>query len=103
MFRNQVLLAARLRSAEGYLDRTITTPNPKIMVPTLSATKWWDKILSHQEWQVQNVWTLELIVYNTKNPIGLGINMSATAAKVWETLKEAYSTISGEQTQPRMY
>ncbi|KNZ80321.1 hypothetical protein J132_06392, partial [Termitomyces sp. J132] len=46
------------------------------------------------EWQIRNAWALALIVYNTKNPIGLGIKMSDMAAKVWATLKEAYGTVS---------
>lgn len=35
-----------------------------------------------------------LIVYNTKNPIGLRIKMTNTAEKVWKMLKESYRTIS---------
>ena len=94
MFRDRVLLAAKLRGAEGYLDGTIGTPNPKMTVPTPLATEWWDRSPSYQEWQVRNAWTLALIIYNTKNPVGLGIKMSDTATKVWETLKESYGTIS---------
>ncbi|KAG6895472.1 hypothetical protein C0993_009530, partial [Termitomyces sp. T159_Od127] len=91
MFRDQVLLAARLKGAEGYLDGTIPAPTPETTSSETStalaatAMEWWDMTPSHQEWQVLNAWAVALIIYNTKNPIGLGMRMSDTAAKIWET------------------
>ena len=94
MFRDQVLLAARLRGTKGYLNGTIETPNLKMTVPAPPVMEWWDKNPLHQDWQVQNAWTLALIVYNTKNPVGLEIKISDTAARAWEMLKASYGTIS---------
>ena len=51
MFKNRVILAAKLRGAEGYLEGTITMPTPKITVPSPTATEWWDTAPSYQEWQ----------------------------------------------------
>ena len=52
MFRDRVLLAARLKGAKGYLDGTIEAPNPKTTIPASPAMEWWDKNPSYQEWQV---------------------------------------------------
>ncbi|KAG6852848.1 hypothetical protein C0991_008593 [Blastosporella zonata] len=46
------------------------------------------------KWCIQNAWTLALIIYNTKNPIGLGISMLDTAAVAWKTLKTMYAAVS---------
>ncbi|KAG6883999.1 hypothetical protein C0993_002172, partial [Termitomyces sp. T159_Od127] len=47
-----------------------------------------------EEWDIQDMWTLVLIVYNYKNPVGLGIKMDGTAAKAWESLTNAYGIVS---------
>ncbi|KIJ23037.1 hypothetical protein M422DRAFT_196412 [Sphaerobolus stellatus SS14] len=46
------------------------------------------------EWIVRNAWTLGIIVFNTTNPVGLGIDMSKTAAEVWKSLLELYDVKS---------
>ncbi|KAG6838037.1 hypothetical protein C0991_002478, partial [Blastosporella zonata] len=94
-FRDRVLIAAQLRGAEGYLTGATTKPMP--LSPTTSpsaSTEWYDPTPTVDEWCIRNAWTLALIIYNTKNPIGLGISMSDTAAVAWKTLKMTYAAVS---------
>ncbi|KAF9439650.1 hypothetical protein P691DRAFT_648490, partial [Macrolepiota fuliginosa MF-IS2] len=55
----------------------------------------WDSLTpSAGEWRVQNMWAKGLLVYNTKNPIGLGINILGTVAEAWTSYTKAYKTSS---------
>lgn len=93
-FRDRILLVAQLKGAEGYLEGSVKEPTSKMTISALATTEWWDPSPSPQEWRVRNTWALALIVYNLKNPIGLGIKMTDTTEKAWSTLKEMYRTIS---------
>lgn len=57
-------------------------------------TDWPSLNPSPQEWDIRDAWTLGLIIYNCKNPIGLGINMDGTAAEAWDALTKAYGVVS---------
>jgi len=37
---------------------------------------------------------MALLIYNTKNLVGLGINMDGTAAEAWKSYKEGYEVAS---------
>jgi len=37
---------------------------------------------------------MALLIYNTKNPVGLGINMDGSAANAWKSYKEGYKEAS---------
>ncbi|KNZ82284.1 hypothetical protein J132_03800 [Termitomyces sp. J132] len=60
----------------------------------VKATEWSSRTPSIEEWEERDAWALGLIIYNTKNPIGLGIKMDGTAAEAWNTLKENYGEFS---------
>ncbi|KAG6850890.1 hypothetical protein C0991_009942, partial [Blastosporella zonata] len=87
-------MAAQLRGAEGYLTGEITQPTPQTTTSQSPTTEWYEKSPSADEWRIRNAWTLALIIYKTKNPIGLGISMSDTAAVAWATLKITYAAVS---------
>ena len=70
-----ILIAAQLKKAQGYLDETIknsklntTSGSPNIIAKILFLDNG------------PTVWTIVLIIYNTKNLIGLGVVMNGTAA-----------------------
>ncbi|KAJ3552616.1 hypothetical protein NP233_g12841 [Leucocoprinus birnbaumii] len=116
-----IRIAAEVRGIAGYLDGTvknpvaveatiptqpITTTTPSLddiqttaASPTLTPlppddTKWDSLHPSPAEWKVRNAWAKGLLVFNTKNPIGLGINVSGTAADAWKSYLEGYKTAS---------
>ena len=91
-FKNRVLIAARVCGACGYLDGSITKPEPNIKIadPETKPTEWSSKNPSLEEWEERDAWTLGLIVYNTKNPVGMGIRMDGTAADAWTALTDNY-------------
>ncbi|KAG6862453.1 hypothetical protein C0991_011519 [Blastosporella zonata] len=106
-FRDRALLAARARGALGYLNGTITKPplstptstaEDKDTIPTPSTTSettpWTSNKPSLEEWEARDAWALSLLIYNTKNPIGLGVNMAGTAAEAWRALSDEYDCAS---------
>lgn len=94
-FKNRVVIAARARGARGYLDGTITKPEPAVDKKSEQRpTEWSSKQPSLEEWEERDAWALGLIIYNTKNPVGLGIKMDGSAAEAWTTLTENYGVFS---------
>jgi len=37
---------------------------------------------------------MALLIYNTKNPVGLGINIDSSAANAWKSYKKGYEEVS---------
>ncbi|KAG6852635.1 hypothetical protein C0991_010302 [Blastosporella zonata] len=105
-FRDCALLAARARGALNYLTRMITKPSithtttakdtttTTIATTASEATPWMSYMPTLEEWEVCDAWALSLIIYNTKNPIGLSVNMTGTAAKAWKALSDEYDSAS---------
>ena len=103
-FRDRVLIAARTRGARGYLDGTITDPRTakksgeqkgvRTDAGTTEHTAWTSQNPTAEEWDARDAWALSLIINNCKNPIGLGIKMSGTAADAWKALTDGYGTVS---------
>ncbi|KAG6838548.1 hypothetical protein C0991_010759 [Blastosporella zonata] len=95
-FRDRALLAARARGALNYLNGNITKPSPLSpnAATTIDATPWTSCTPSLEEWEVRDAWALSLLIYNTKNPIGLGVNMTGTAADAWKALSDKYDCAS---------
>ena len=95
-FKNRVLIAARARGTRGYLEGTITKPSvtPDTKDDETKPTEWSSKNPSLEEWEERDAWTLGLVIYNTKNPVGLGIKMDGSAADAWKALKENYGVFS---------
>ncbi|KAG6815247.1 hypothetical protein H0H87_003618, partial [Tephrocybe sp. NHM501043] len=89
-----VLIAVRAQGARGYLDGTIKKPTDDIKLAEAKPSEWSSKTPSLEEWEERDAWMLELIIYNTKNPIGLGIKMDSTAAEAWLTLTKNYGVFS---------
>jgi hypothetical protein len=95
-WKGLVTIAINLRGAYGYLDGTILEPTqapqniPLPVSPTATTTTttvppetpWESAFPSPAEWRVCNAWALGLLVYNTTDPVGLGIDISGTAADV---------------------
>jgi hypothetical protein len=57
-------------------------------------TSWESASPSPAEWKVRDAWALGLLVYNTIDPVGLGINISGTAADAWKSYKDTYEVVS---------
>jgi hypothetical protein len=97
-WKGLVTIAANLRSAFGYLDGSTPRPSPipqSVPLPaspttantmtasattptstTLPESSWESTTPSLTEWKVRDAWALGLLVYNTIDPVGLGINIS---------------------------
>jgi len=60
----------------------------------LTETPWNSPNPSKDEWNARNIWTKILITFNTKNPVGLGIDINNTAANAWKTYKDGYEITS---------
>ncbi|KAF8893476.1 hypothetical protein BD779DRAFT_1435789, partial [Infundibulicybe gibba] len=52
--------------------------------PTL--TPWTSANPCPEEWKMRDAWTMGLLIFNIKNPIGLGVKMDGTSAQAWESL-----------------
>lgn len=114
---NLIRIAAEVRGAMGYLEGTIPNPTtvPAIIItpPTTTAsttstslsptstapitststsidTSWESPNPTEAEWKVRNAWAKGLLIFNIKNPIGLGINIAGTAAEAWKSYVEIY-------------
>ncbi|XP_006463760.1 hypothetical protein AGABI2DRAFT_74832, partial [Agaricus bisporus var. bisporus H97] len=101
-WKGLVRIAADLRGVYGYLDGSIpnpapvnpvnvpipttppTTTPPTIITPT-SETPWESITPSTSEWRVRNAWAMGLLIYNTSDPVGLGINIHGTAPDAWRS------------------
>jgi len=83
--------AAVSRGVFGYLDGSITQPSTPPQTETPPAETPWDsEIPSFKKWKACNTWTLDLLLFNTKNPAGLGINIDGTAADAWTSYINTY-------------
>ena len=104
-----ILIATCMRGASGYLNGTIkwpsttnipvtttTTstekPSPTPITTTTSETntKWKSLNPSEDEWESRDNWVKGLLIYNTKNPVGLGIKIKGMAAEAWISYTEQY-------------
>lgn len=55
----------------------------------------WDSLTpSEAEWKIRNAWAKGLLIFNTKNPIGLGIITTGTAAEAWTSYIDSYEVAS---------
>jgi len=104
-----------MKEASGYLNGTVkqptfptthltivttpafTTAGTPLLAPTTTIsvtpeadTKWQSLIPSEDEWESRDNWVKGLLIYNTKNPIGLGIKIKETAAKAWAFYVKRY-------------
>jgi len=61
---------------------------------SLPKKPWDSETLSPKEWRAQDAWTLGLLLINTKNLAGLGINIDSTIAEVWTSYINTYEKAS---------
>lgn len=66
------------------------TPTPIITATSHVDTSWESPTPTEAEWKVRNAWAKGLLIFNTKNPIGLGVNVGGTAAEAWKSYVEVY-------------
>ncbi|KAJ3552018.1 hypothetical protein NP233_g12968 [Leucocoprinus birnbaumii] len=107
-FKNMITIAAKVRGAMGYLTGDIRDPTTLIKsspettetsTKTATAadpedTAWDSETPSASEWRKRNAWAKGLLLYNIRNPIGLGANIAGNAAEVWKSLKDLYDKTS---------
>ena len=67
-----------------------TIPTPVLVTSTPIETRWQSLTPSEDEWDSQDNWVRGLLLYNTKNPVGLGIKTRGTAAESWTSYVERY-------------
>jgi len=93
-WRRLIRTTAVSKGTFGYLDGTSkqspTPPDNKLP----AETPWDSETPSPKEWRAQNAWTLGLLLINTKNPAGLGINIDGTAAEAWTSYINTYGKAS---------
>ena len=110
-FCTLVLTAAQARGVIGYLDGTIQKPTGTTLPTTIpivsagstttgsttitttpqAATEWYSKTPSLEEWEVRDAWALGLLIFNTLNPVALGVVTTNTAANAWTSLTQNYA------------
>ncbi|EKM76934.1 hypothetical protein AGABI1DRAFT_93847 [Agaricus bisporus var. burnettii JB137-S8] len=106
-WKGLVKIAAELQGVYGYLDGsiinsttpsptppTITAATPATTTPSSPETSWESTTPTPSEWKVRNAWAMGLLIYNTSDPVGLGINIHGTAADAWKSYMETYEVVS---------
>ena len=100
---NAITIAAHLCSACRYLEGTVNTPTVNINTIQTDVqdtplppepTPWTSRTPSEDEWEICNAWTMGLLIYNIKNPVGLGVRMEGSTADAWKSLTDRYHVTS---------
>ena len=102
-----IIVAASSQGVLGCLQGTIPNPaspqnstdlhyTPVVLTIPLpnNPTPWYSTTPSGTEWAMCNAWAWSLLLYNTKNAIGLGLKLNSTAAEVWTSLISQYKVSS---------
>lgn len=111
-WKGLVKIAADLRGVYGYLNGSIinpatsplhaplpttppaTTATPVTTTPLPPETPWESTTPTPSEWRVCNAWAMGLLIYNTNDAIGLGINIHGTATEAWKSYVDTYNVAS---------
>jgi len=97
-WNRHINIVVQLKGATGYLDGSMLQPTKltsTITVPNITTETNWESLTPiENEWKTRNIWTMALLIYNTKNPIGLGIYMEESAAEAWKSYKDIYEVAS---------
>jgi len=83
---------------EGSIKQPVTISNTSIpgkatTLPALATptkTPWSSTSLSLEEWTNCDVWTMGLLLFNTKDTVGRGINIDGTTAEAWQSYINIY-------------
>jgi len=106
VWKDNILIVVKFRRVSGYLDGSIAAPTtfaPKETTDTATQTTafisqaetpWHSPNPSPAEWKTRNAWTKDLLIFNTKNPTGLGIDTSGSAADTWKSYISGYGSPS---------
>jgi len=116
-WRSNIQIVADFKSVTGYLDGSIPrpslqpqqsppappsipsgSPSPVVLQTSLTSstpieTPWDSLNPTPSEWKVCNAWTMGLLIYNTTDPLRLGININGTAAEAWKSYLDTYNTL----------
>ena len=71
-------------------EKETMTPTPVLATSTPIETRWQSLTPSEDEWDSRDNWVRGLLLYNTKNPVGLEIKTRGTAAESWASYVERY-------------
>ncbi|KAF9460492.1 hypothetical protein BDZ94DRAFT_1115587, partial [Collybia nuda] len=82
-FKTRLLITVKARGARRYLEGATYTINS---TTDAAPTPWSLPTPSPNEWEICDAWALGLIIFNVKNPIGLGVKIDGTAAEAWTSL-----------------
>jgi len=97
-WNRHINIVVQLKGATGYLDGSIlqpTKPTSTTTAPNITIKTNWESLTpTENKWKTRNAWTIVLLIYNTKNPIGLGIYMEGSAAEAWKSYKDNYEVAS---------
>jgi len=117
-WKENIMIVIEARGAEGYLNglimkpgltiqsprialskapasmSTTPTPSPAPVDPTPLETSWDSPNPSAREWKHRNTWTKMLLLFNTKEPTGLGIDTSGSTADAWKSDVAVYKMVS---------
>jgi len=105
-WRRLIHLAANQRGAMGYLEGSIkqpvttsntSTPGKATTLPapaTPTEIPWSSTSPSLEEWTNRDAWTIGLLLFNTKDAVGRGINIDGTAAEAWQSYIDIYENAS---------
>jgi len=97
---NNTLSICTLKGVVGYLDGTVkdpklnTTTSQQGTISPQPETPWNSLNSTTDEWEIRNAWTKILLTFNTKNPVGLGIDVNGSAADAWRSYKASYEAAS---------
>jgi len=84
-----------MTSNTSTLGKATILPAP--VTPT--ETPWSSTLPSLKEWTNRNAWTMGLLLFNTKDAVGRGINIDGTAAEAWQSYIDIYENASGMARQ----
>jgi len=87
---------------EGFIKcpvraRNTSVPSKPSVAPapvTVTETPWSSTSLSLEEWTNRDAWTMGLLLFNTKDAVGWGINIDGTAAEAWQSYIDIYKNTS---------
>ena len=86
-------LKERSTSQQPLTINTTQTSAQSISLPP-EPTPWTSRAPSEDEWEICDTWMMGLLIYNVKNPVGLGVRMEGTAAEAWKSLTDQYHVMS---------
>lgn len=87
-YKREIAFAIQSRGLMGYMDRTIPRPNqyPGQIYPSSQPTPLFSPTPCLEEWEARDRLVAGVIVSNITDPVGLGVDETKRASKIWQTL-----------------